>query len=218
MPRAPRISLGGYVYHVLNRANRRHRIFDSDQDYWAFENVLVEARGRTSMRVCAYAVMPNHWHLVLWPREDGDLPEFMRWLTQTHTQRWNAHRGETGTGRLYQGRYKSFLVQDDRHFLTVCRYVEANPVRAGLVKRSADWSWGSAARRAAATPAAMALLSDWPVPRPPNWARYVDASPDGESVQRIRTSLRCSRPFGDKVWTAHIAAKFGLGPPAGEGV
>ena len=110
-------------------------IFEKPEDYDAFERVLEEAVERTEMRLLAYCVMPNHWHLVVWPREDGELSRFTGWLTLTHTQRWHAHRHTTGSGHLYQGRFKSFPVQDDEHFLTVCRYVERNALRANLVER-----------------------------------------------------------------------------------
>jgi putative transposase len=73
------------VYHVLNRANARRRLFDDDGDYAAFERVLTSACARVSMRLLAYCAMPNHWHLVVWPRHDGDLSRFMNWLTLTHT-------------------------------------------------------------------------------------------------------------------------------------
>jgi len=114
------------VYHVLNRANARMTIFENPHDYDAFERVLEEAVERTNMRLLAYCVMPNHWHLVAWPAEDGQLSRFTGWLTLTHTQRRHAHRHSTGSGHVYQGRFKSFPVQDDEHFLAVCRYVERN--------------------------------------------------------------------------------------------
>ena len=79
------------------------------------------------MRVLGWCVMPNHWHLVLWPDKDGALSRFMAWLTLTHTQRWRAYYHNTGSGHLYQGRFQSFLVQNDEHLLTVCRYVERYP-------------------------------------------------------------------------------------------
>jgi putative transposase len=80
--------------------------------------------------------MPNHWHLVLWPRKKGELSEFMRWLTVTHTQRWHASHRTSGTGPLYQGRFKSFPIEDDDHLLAVVRYVERNALRAKLVARA----------------------------------------------------------------------------------
>ena len=98
------------------------------------------------MRVLAWCVMSTHWHLVLWPREDGDLSEFMRWLTVTHTQRWHAAHRTAGTGPLYQGRFKSFPIQEDDHLLTVLRYVERNPLRANLVEE-ADAPYGRPERQ-----------------------------------------------------------------------
>ena len=107
MGRAKRADDGGMVFHVLNRANARSTIFEKPEDYAAFERVLGEALDRVEMRVLAYCLMPNHWHLVLWPRRDGDLSKFMGWLALTHTQRWHALHRTTGTGHLYQGRFKS---------------------------------------------------------------------------------------------------------------
>ena len=78
MPRRPRVATGGYVYHVLNRAVARGTLFESVEDYAAFEEVLEEAGDRIRMRLLAFCVMPNHWHLVVWPRKDGDMSEYMR--------------------------------------------------------------------------------------------------------------------------------------------
>src|SRR5438309_3484915 len=143
MSRPPRASEGGLVYHALNRGNARSLIFDDDEDYAAFERTLGEAVARHDMRLLAYCLMPNHFHLVVWPRLDGELTRFMRWLTMTHTQRWHAHRHSAGSGHLYQGRFKSFPVQSDEHLYTVCRYVERNARRAGLAPRAEQWRWGS---------------------------------------------------------------------------
>ena len=126
MPRQARVAPGGLVYHVLNRAVARLPLFQKPDDYDAFERVLVEAHQKHPIRLLAYCLMPNHWHMVLYPREDGELTAFVRWLTHTHTMRWHAHYHTAGTGHLYQGRFKSFPVQTDEHFLTVCRYVERN--------------------------------------------------------------------------------------------
>lgn len=82
--------------------------------------------------------MPNHFHLVLWPRTDDELPKFMAWLTTTHSKRWHAFRRTTGIGHVYQGRYKAFPVATDTHFLQLARYVERNPPRARLVSRAED--------------------------------------------------------------------------------
>ncbi len=121
------------------------------------------------MRLLAYCLMPNHFHLLLWPREDGDLSQFMRWLTVTHTQRWHAHHRTAGTGHLYQGRFKSFPVESDDNFLTVCRYVERNAVRANLVERAEDWRWGSLSARRAKADEERPQLAPWPIARPRDW-------------------------------------------------
>ena len=143
MPRPCRQTPGGLVYHVLNRANARRPIFETRGDYLAFEQILADAQRRTGMRLLAWCLMPNHWHLLLWPVGDGELSHFVGLATLTHVQRWHAYHGTAGSGHLYQGRFKSFLVQDDAHLLNVCRYVEANALRAGLVARAEDWRWGS---------------------------------------------------------------------------
>ena len=145
MPRRSRCNSGGYVYHALNRAVRRATLFRKDGDYAAFEQVLREAKDWQPMRLLGYCLMPNHWHLVLWPEHDGDLSEFLRWLTVTHTQRYHAHYHTAGTGPLYQGRFKSFPVQEDEHLRTLLRYVERNALRAGLVRRAEDWRFAGSA-------------------------------------------------------------------------
>ena len=118
MPRTARQAPGGIVYHVLNRGVGCMRLFDKDGDYEAFERVIEETLALRPMRLCAYCLMPNHWHLVLWPRHDGELAAFMQRLTITHVRRWLEHRHRVGMGHIYQGRYKSFPVQSDVHYLT----------------------------------------------------------------------------------------------------
>ena len=237
MPRAVRVAPGGTVFHALNRANARSQLFDGDGDYAAFERALAAALALVpSMRLLCYCLMPNHWHLVLWPRGDGDLARFMQRLTVTHVRRWHEHRGTTGHGHLYQGTYKSFPVQRDEHFLILCRYVERNPLRAGLVRRAQDWRWSSLWRRLherAGSPAgvgsrtgagergagergdagaadALPPLTDWPVDRPPDWLRRVNTPQTAAEEQRLRECLRRGRPFGAEPWQKRTAASLGL--------
>src|SRR5262245_60182922 len=172
MGRALRAASGDFVYHVLNRANGRMTLFQEGGDYGAFERVLAQACNRVSMRLLAYCVMPNHWHLVLWPRQDGDLSRFMNWLTLTHTQRWHQHRHSVGEGHVYQGRFKSFPVETNEYLLAVCRYVERNPVRAELVKYAEQWRWSSAAH--SGRPQQSVPLSEWPIERPRDWQQVVN--------------------------------------------
>jgi len=121
MPRVARVAPGGVIFHVLNRANTRSRIFEKDQDYEAFNRIVGETVERIPVKILAYSIMPNHWHMVLWPTRNGELGNFVQRLTTTHVRRWHLHRNSVGSGHLYQGTYKSFPIQDDEHFLTVCR-------------------------------------------------------------------------------------------------
>ena len=195
---------------MLNRANARMPIFEKDADYTAFETILAEAIERAAMRLLAYCVMPNHWHLVLWPRKDGDLSRFTGWLTLTHTQRWHAHRHSTGSGHVYQGRFKSFPVQDDEHFLTVCRYVERNALRANLVRRAEDWRWGSLWRWHAGDAEQKQLLSTWPVRRSPGWLEHVNKALSESELKALRQSVTRGNPYGNDHWSNRIIRKLGL--------
>ncbi|REK10811.1 MAG: hypothetical protein DWQ37_15320 [Planctomycetota bacterium] len=210
MGRPQRAARGGYVYHVLNRANARMTIFDDEADYEAFEKVLAEAVERTETRLLAYCLMPNHWHLVVWPRKDGELSQFVGWLTLTHTQRWHAFRQSIGSGHVYQGRFKSFPVQDDEHFLAVARYVERNPLRAGLVRRAEQWRFGSLYRWLRGAAADKSLLATWPVPRKPRWLAHVNAAQSEAELQALQRSLQRGNPFGGEAWSARAVRQLGL--------
>jgi putative transposase len=200
MPRPKRIALGGYVYHVLNRANGRLRIFHTENDFLAFEKILADGSALFTMRLCGYCIMSNHWHLLLWPHGDGDLSDFMRWVTLTHTQRHHSSHAAVGMGHLYQGRYKSFPVQSDPHYLSVLRYIEANPVQAKLVRNASLWAWSSFAVRQGRE--SDVVLSDGPVELPSDWPKLVHASLDREDLNAIGNSIRRGAPFGDEHWTA----------------
>ena len=213
MPRRPRMAMGGLAYHVLNRAVGRGSLFDKAADYEAFEQVLDQAWRRVPTRIACYCLMPNHWHMVLWPREDGELSEFMRWLTVTHAQRWHAHHGTAGRGPIYQGRFKSFPIQQDDHFLNVCRYVEQNALRASLTDRAEDWRWGSLWRRRNVKAEDRAFLlppSDWPVPPPRNWLALVNRAQSAGEVDAVQRSVLRGAPFGDEGWQRRTAARLGL--------
>ena len=205
--------MGGLAYHVLNRGVGRSKLFRKDADYEAFERILAEAWERTRTRTLCYCVMPSHWHLVLWPRADGELSEFMRWLTVTHAQRWHAHHHTAGTGPIYQGRFKSFPIQKDEHLLTVCRYVERNALRANLVERAEAWRWSSLWKRRNAKPADRAFLqmpSAWPVEPPRNWLTVVNRAETPAELEALQQAVTRGSPFGAAKWQKRTAAKLGL--------
>jgi putative transposase len=212
MPRRARSIVGGYIYHILNRANARSTIFKKQADYEAFERVLAEAHERVPLRILAYTIMPNHWHMVVWPRQGqhGQVSEFFRWLTLTHTQRWHSHYHTAGTGHLYQGRFKSFPVESDEHFLTMARYVERNALRANLVERAQDWRWSSLWRHLSGDKELTKLLSDWPIERPRHWLKHVNQPLTEGELTAIRQCLQRGAPFGDEEWTRKTIKRLGL--------
>lgn len=207
MGRPLRAASGDIVYHVLNRANARRTLFDDDGDYAAFERVLTQACERVSMRLLAYCVMPNHWHLMVWPRQDRDLSRFMNWLTLTHTQRWHQHRHTVGEGHVYQGRFKSFPVETSEYLLTVCRYVERNPVRAGLVEQAEQWRWSSAGASGSGP------LHAWPLERPTAWLDWVNESEPNEQLRTVRRSVTKGQPFGSPSWVDQMVTQWNLVQP-----
>jgi putative transposase len=154
--------------------------------------------------------MPNHWHLVVCPKGDRDLSDFGHWLTLTHTQRWHAHYHDVGTGHLYQGRFKSFPVEADEHFLQLCRYVERNALRAGLVGKAEAWRWGSLWRRQQGDKVLLAILSDWPVTEPGNWVKEVNRVQSAAELEALRRSVQRGQPFGSEVWAKRTAKRLGL--------
>lgn len=210
MPRTARNSPGGIVYHALNRAVARLPLFEKEDDYEAFERVLLEAHERTPIRILAYCLMPTHWHFVLWPESDGELTEFLRWLTHTHTMRWHAHHATLGTGHLYQGRFKSFPVQSEEYLFSVLRYVERNPLRSNLVSRAELWRWSSMWLRQHDDTKASALLSEWPIDRPRNWVWRVNQSIAEEELESLRHCVRRGTPYGSDRWRSNTAARLGL--------
>lgn len=210
MGRPLRVASGGYVYHALNRANAGLTLFEDDGDYLAFERILAEAVERTEIRLLSYCLMPNHWHIVLWPQEDGVLSQFVGWLTLTHTQRWHAHRHSAGSGHVYQGRFKSFPIAEDEHFYTVARYVERNALKARLVSRAEDWRWGSLHRWLRGSAEERALLAPWPLPRSRGWVEHVNAPATQAEVAAMRRSTERGVPFGDPAWTERTAKRLGL--------
>ena len=210
MGRARRVDVGGMVYHVLNRANFRSRLFRTAAHYQEFLSIMEESLKFVPLRILAYCLMPNHWHLVLYPRADGDLVKFLQRVTLTHTQRYHAKTRTVGYGHVYQGRYKSLLVESDRHFLTLVRYVERNAKRAGLVKKAEEWPWSSVHVRLYGKAEQKKMLSPWPTPEPPDYVLWLNRSQGREEVEKIRYAIQRSRPYGSDKWVSNAIGKFGL--------
>lgn len=210
MPRTARAIEGGMIYHVLNRGNGRMRIFHKPGDDEAFERVLAEGLDRYAVELLTYCLMPNHWHLVVRPRTDEALGRWMRWVGVTHVRRHQEHYHSRGGGHLYQGRFKSFPVAEDDYFVALCRYVEANALRAGLVERAEGWRWSGLWRRAQKDAKVELPLATWPVERSRNWVAWVNRELNDEQLGTLRTCVERGRPFGSESWVQRTAARLGL--------
>jgi putative transposase len=202
MPRTAPAAVGGYCYHVINRGNGRAEVFHKEVDFAAFARLLRAAPARSDIRLLGYCLMPNHFHLVLWPVNDDDLGEFMQWLLTTHVRRYHSN------GHVWQGRFEAFAIEQDEHLLTVLRYVERNAARAGLAERAEAWRWSSL--RWWLEPGQMRFLDPGPVPRPANWLELVNEAATEKELQRLRGSAERGCPFGAEKWVQQTAKALGL--------
>jgi len=206
MPRPPRYLFAGQCYHVLTRANRKAVVFHDAIDYHAFISLMAKAQQRLDLPLFAWCLMPNHVHLVVRPIDGADIARWMQWLFTTHARHYHGKHGTTG--HVWQGRYKSFLVQNDHYLLALIRYVERNALRAKLVSRAEEWRWGSLNWRM--RPDAALALTAPPMELPSNWAAFVNQPQTSAEVEAIRTSVNRQRPFGDSDWVAQRAREAGL--------
>ncbi|HEY2775996.1 MAG TPA: transposase [Candidatus Binatia bacterium] len=199
MSRAKRVTPAKCLFHVLNRANGNFKLFESERCYRQFLAIFEEARRRHQTQLLAYCLMPNHWHMLLSPQVDGDLSPFVKRFSFRAARRWHYNHGTIGRGHLYQGRFRSFVIVDDAHLITVCRYIEANPLRAGLVVRAEDWKWSSAGAHMSASeggsPRARGALrlDALPVSLPADWRAFVNAPTSATETEGIRDAIRGER-------------------------
>jgi len=206
VPRVTRGLADRLTYHVINRGNGRQEVFHKDGDYEAFINLMKQAKKLYSVKIFAYCLMPNHFHIVLMPDKGEELSKWMQWLMTSHVRRY--HRHYESSGHIWQGRFKSFIIQRDEHLLMVLRYVEGNPVRAGLVNSAKEWLWSSHKERFYR--GNNTLVEDIPIELPVNWDRYVDEPLTEKELERLRQSVNRQSPYGQTEWQINITQRFGL--------
>ena len=206
MTRLPRLVLPGVPYHVTQRGNRRQQTFFEQGDYALYRDLLAQSAERAGAEVWCYCLMPNHVHIIVVPsHEDG--------LRQTFA---DTHRRYTGyinarnrwTGHLWQGRFGA-VAMDEAHLAAAVRYVSLNPVRAGLVRRAADWRWSSVAAHLAGQDDA--LVSVAPVlERYSDFAGFIgDPNTDEPAYRALRMSETSGRPLGGPDWLEELEAATG---------
>ena len=173
MPRKPRILQENFVYHVFNRRTDRQRLFPSPRSYDDFIHLMENGREEYNVRICTYCLMETHWHQAVWVRENGAtaVSRYLRTLSARHALRFRRVSDTRGHGHVYQDRFKSVEVENDEHYLTLVRYIEANPVVAGLVDRAEQWPWSGFAERLSGR---RRILDNGPVPLPVDWSAIVN--------------------------------------------
>ena len=200
---------GDLIYHAYNRAIEGVRLFEDDAEYVVFLRVLAWAQRRTGTRLLGYCLMPTHWHLVVWPRDDDELRRFLSLASSLHGRSLRELRGTPGRGAVYQDRFKASPVKDDQHLLTLLRYVERNPVRAGLVASASEWPFSSLTQRAGTSVMIAPRLSPWPVEARGDWSAWVDAAQTAAELEALRKCLRAGESLGPAGWAAAVDARRG---------
>ncbi|MEI8374241.1 MAG: transposase [Planctomycetota bacterium] len=209
MPRTARASAGGLCYHVLNRGNAGTEVFRDARDYAGFVELLQQGTDTRKIRLLAYCLMPDHFHMVLWPRKDGDLSHWMQWIATSHVRRY--HQQHQTSGHIWEGRFRAFPIQPNENLLTVLRYVEQNPLRLKKelkVRKLERWHWSSVGKEVAGLE--RPEIEPGPMARGPNWLQSVQQPLTAEELALLRRSVVRGTPFGDPKWQQRIVAKLGL--------
>src|SRR5262245_32531408 len=160
------------------------------------------------MRILAYCIMRNHFHLLLWPYEGSDLPEFMQLLMNLHISRYRKHYPPASPGHIYQGRYTNSIVEAGRPVLAVAKYVEANALNADIVKRAEHYRWSSASEHA--FDEGRPLLAEWPIEKPRDWRTLLNLRTPKQELQRIQRSASRGAPYGSPAWVDRVVKEYGL--------
>lgn len=206
MPRIVRGLADNIIYHVINRGNGRQEVFHKDKDYEAFMQLIAEAKERYTVKLYGYCLMPNHFHMAVRPEKGEELSKWMQWLMTSHVRRYHRHYGSSG--HVWQGRYKSFMIQEDSHLQMAMRYIEGNAVRAKLVQSATEWRWSS--HEETLGKKGRTLTDAVPIELPGEWDRYVDEPFTEAELDGIRMSVNRQTPFGDITWQMKICKAFGL--------
>lgn len=210
MSRQPRVDVANEIYHVVNRSNARWTIFKTDKDYQNVLDSLEETLEMIPIDIFSFCLMPNHWHFSVRPKQDGDMGKFFGKFTQKATQRWHAAHHTVGSGHLFQGRFKSFLVQQDPYFLQLMKYIEANALRAKMVKKAEDWPWSSLSIRINNPQYAQKLLIAWPIDVPKNYLKLVNEPLPKPVLKSLRHSIERGKPLGNDKWVGQQIKKHNL--------
>jgi len=206
MPRQARDVAAGYIYHVLNRGNRKQTVFHSQKDYIDFFEFMKKAKEKFPIKIFAYCLMPNHYHFVLMPIQSDHLGKWIHWFTTVHAGKH--HFYNQTSGHIWQGRFKNIFVQDDYHFDTVIKYTERNPVRAGLVNAPSNWPWSS--YKESLGEKSYALLDERPINLQVGWEEFVNSPIKNTELENLRKCIKTQLPYGDEKWKKKVSEQLGI--------
>ncbi len=206
MPRQARNVAAGYIYHVLNRGNKKQTIFHKEKDYIVFLELMKTAKEKFPIKIFAYCLMPNHYHFALMPLQVDHLSKWIHWLTTVHAGKYHFHYQTSG--HIWQSRFKNILVQDDYHFSTVLKYIERNPVRAGYVNSPDNWPWSS--YKESLGEKLNGLLDERPINLQIGWEEFVNSPIKTTELEDLRKCIKKQLPYGDEKWKNEISTKLGI--------
>ena len=206
MPRIARGLADNQIYHIINKGNRRETVFHDSYDYERFLKLLLESKEKYSIELFAYCLMPNHFHLVIYTKYAESLSKAMHWISSSYVRYYN--KKYKISGHLWQGRYKSFIVEQDSYLLVLLKYVEANPKRSNIVKQCEEYKYSSAFNRV--NKIEDELVNVLPIEIPIEWGKYINEDENKTNLDFIRNSIERQSPLGDELWQMNIAKKYGL--------
>jgi putative transposase len=206
MPRIARGLADNQIYHIINRGNRREAVFHDNYDYEKFLKLLIESKEKYAVKIYAYCLMPNHFHLVIYTKYADSLSQAMHWISSSYVRYYNKRYNISG--HLWQGRYKSFIVQEDSYLLVLLKYVEANPKRARIVKDCIDYKYSSANNRIKNNE--NLITDEVPILLPADWYAYINSDEKVTDIESIRICINRQAPLGDKNWKYMVSKQYNL--------
>ena len=205
MPRTARTLADNQIYHIINRGNRREAVFHDNYDYEKFLKLLIESKEKYAIKIYAYCLMPNHFHLVIYTKYANFLSQAMHWISSSYVRYYNKRYNLSG--HLWQGRYKSFIVQKENYYLSLLRYIEANALRARLVNDAQEWLYGSLKERINHE---RHLLHEPLMELPIDWTLHVNMPLREGELESVRNSVNRQSPLGESIWQEKTAIEHGL--------
>ncbi len=207
MPRIARIVGVGLPHHIVQRGNNKERVFQDKEDFETYLSLLRKYSEEKEIALGAYCLMSNHVHLLVRPLEDRALPKMMQGVALCYTQYFN--KKNRRTGRLWECRYSSTVVDEERYLWAVTSYIENNPVRAGVVKKPDDYKYSSA--RAHLLGQRDGLLKDTVFDRGElsEYKRLMNKEQNQEMLEEIRGKTRLGKPLGDERFLTVLSEKLG---------